>query len=442
MKIREFVIEKLFNLYDVKLDFCDDVTIFVGENGMGKTTILNCLYYTLTGQLNKLSSFMFKSITVKFDDVTLDLNKEELDKYVNNSIYLNPRYTKYFEIIDTYMESEQDVISLRNSIYHGNDEIVEYYLNKISHYLGMNRAESRRVLDRYIRYVSESEYERFKKNNITDFKKAIKDRIGNNVIYFPTYRRIEEDLEKLDVDDEDIVRKNDLIKFGMRDVEKTINNILQTIKSDAINSFTEMTGILIKQYTSKKFTDKSYRIDKEKLSIALARIGEKVGEKEKKIIFQLIENNQIYEEGNKYLLNLIKNLINSYDQQQKNDEKIKAFVNVCNKYLNGKKYIYDESKVEIGIYKGDVKLSVQNLSSGEKQIISTFAKLYLEESDENIILFDEPELSLSLIWQRMFLPDVYQSKKCSLLIAVTHSPFIFENEFDDKARNMRNCISE
>lgn len=442
MKIKEFIIEKLFNLYDVKLDFYDDVTVFVGENGMGKTTILNCLYYTLTGQLNKLNSFMFKTIKLKLADTTLELNKEELDKYISNSLYLNNRYAKYFEIIDMYIEGEQDLINLRNSIYHGNSEIYEFYINKISHYLGMNRMESRRILDRYIRYASENENEGFNKNNIINFKKEIKDRIGNNVIYFPTYRRIEEELEKLDVDDEDIVRKNDLIKFGMRDVEKIINNILQTIKSDAINSFTEMTGVLIKQYTNKKLTNKSYKIDKEKLSIVLERIGEKIGDKEKKKIFEMIETKQIYQDENKYLLNLIKNLISSYEQQQANDEKIKAFVSVCNKYLNGKQYIYDESKVEIGIYKGDIKLSIQNLSSGEKQIISTFAKLYLEENDENIILFDEPELSLSLNWQKMFLPDVYKSQKCSLLVAITHSPFIFDNEFDDKARNMKNCISE
>jgi predicted ATPase len=44
---------------------------------------------------------------------------------------------------------------------------------------------------------------------------------------------------------------------------------------------------------------------------------------------------------------------------------------------------------------------------------------------------DEPELSLSVPWQRQFLVDIVQGKFCSGLMAVTHSPFIYENELDD-----------
>ena len=92
--------------------------------------------------------------------------------------------------------------------------------------------------------------------------------------------------------------------------------------------------------------------------------------------------------------------------------------------------------------KTNTPISVQNLSSGEKQVISIFSKLYIEETEDCIILFDEPELSLSITWQAKFLPDIMDSKKCSTLIAVTHSPFIFENEFDALAKDMGECILE
>ena len=119
-----------------------------------------------------------------------------------------------------------------------------------------------------------------------------------------------------------------------------------------------------------------------------------------------------------------------------------SYVNVEDK--EQKKYIYDETNVELGIYKDKAKkpIGIQNLSSGEKQIISVFSKLYIENIEKCIILFDEPELSLSIKWQNMFLPDVVNSGKCSTLIAVTHSPFIFDNEFDDLAKDMGNCLSE
>lgn len=55
-------------------------------------------------------------------------------------------------------------------------------------------------------------------------------------------------------------------------------------------------------------------------------------------------------------------------------------------------------------------IDTQGLSSGEKQIISVFSKLYLEDNKKYIILFDEPELSLSIKWQAKFLPDIMDTK--------------------------------
>ena len=57
-----------------------------------------------------------------------------------------------------------------------------------------------------------------------------------------------------------------------------------------------------------------------------------------------------------------------------------------------------------------------------------------------MILFDEPELSLSMLWQKQLLPDILHSNKCSFLMAVTHSPFIFDNELDQYAVGLREYV--
>ena len=44
--------------------------------------------------------------------------------------------------------------------------------------------------------------------------------------------------------------KNRLIQFGMSDVERTINIMLETIKGAAITGFNKMAGILLHQYLS------------------------------------------------------------------------------------------------------------------------------------------------------------------------------------------------
>ena len=75
------------------------------------------------------------------------------------------------------------------------------------------------------------------------------------------------------------------------------------------------------------------------------------------------------------------------------------------------------------------KIDFNDLSSGEKQIISIFSKVYLDVTSQCIFIIDEPEISLSIEWQKDFLKDIYDSGKIALLIATTHSPFIFSNDY-------------
>ncbi|MGB7518146.1 MAG: AAA family ATPase [Spirulinaceae cyanobacterium] len=109
----------------------------------------------------------------------------------------------------------------------------------------------------------------------------------------------------------------------------------------------------------------------------------------------------------------------------------------------GKRVFYDESNIKIYLKSDNSTepLPLNKLSSGEKQIISIFSKIYLSDVNERfIVLFDEPELSLSMIWQKKLLPDILDSNKCDFLLAVTHSPFIFGNELDKYAVGLNEYI--
>ncbi|RYE52160.1 MAG: N-acetylmuramic acid 6-phosphate etherase [Sphingobacteriales bacterium] len=54
---------------------------------------------------------------------------------------------------------------------------------------------------------------------------------------------------------------------------------------------------------------------------------------------------------------------------------------------------------------------------------------------------DEPELSLSLDWQKKILVDVVNSPSCVQLIAITHSPFVFDNELEPYATSLQLNLS-
>lgn len=446
-KLKLFEITNLFNQFNVSLPLDEKVNIFLGENGMGKTTILNCLYYVLSGNIEKLNNIIFDSISLTFvDDEKFSINHNDISSYVEDYIYGNPPYRRrkvQFESLFTIKELENISKLLREG---ANEEELKKYYFRVSDVFGMPPSMSRRELERYIvQQFQKNMTTKADFNKVITFKKNVSEKIDEEILYFPTYRRIEEDMSNLGIDIEKDRVKSKLIQFGMTDVEKNIEALLQTIKSVAITGFAKMTGVLLKQYLNGKLSDvENYKVEQNKLVIALARIGDEIEEQDKQRIIELVNSLDIYNRENRYLLNLIKNLIDSYERQNKYDERVKTFTSICNNYLNGKKYIYDETNVELGIYKEKTKkpISIQNLSSGEKQIISVFSKLYIENIENCIILFDEPELSLSIKWQNMFLPDVVNSGKCSTLIVVTHSPFIFDNEFDDLAKDMGSCLSE
>ena len=103
-----------------------------------------------------------------------------------------------------------------------------------------------------------------------------------------------------------------------------------------------------------------------------------------------------------------------------------------------KKFVYDKYAVDVFVNNTitDTKIPLHVLSSGEKQIVSIFSRLFFSKAKEYFVIIDEPELSLSIEWQRLFLPDIASTPKCRSLLAITHSPFVFENQLDRYASSL------
>jgi predicted ATP-binding protein involved in virulence len=146
----------------------------------------------------------------------------------------------------------------------------------------------------------------------------------------------------------------------------------------------------------------------------------------------------------RYIAHFFSKLINVDKALSEREQLSVRFTEVCNKYLTGKRMVYDDkgSKLGVKLVPADRDLPLKALSSGEKQIVSLFSHLYLRERGKALVIIDEPELSLSVTWQQQLLPDILETGKCSFLAAVTHSPFIFDNSLDSYAVNLSDCISE
>jgi predicted ATP-binding protein involved in virulence len=74
--IKSFAIFNLFGRYNVTLKFDKEVNIYVGENGLGKTTILNCLYSVLNKKFSLLENVDFSKIEIMFKKNTSSKDKQ------------------------------------------------------------------------------------------------------------------------------------------------------------------------------------------------------------------------------------------------------------------------------------------------------------------------------------------------------------------------------
>lgn len=434
VKLEQIDIEGLHGYYNVSIPLDKKANLFVGENGLGKTTILNIIYFLLKKEYGKLTNYDFKKITIK-----TSCDKDVSLKYENLELL---QELKHFEH-EKYHFSSKQFFKLRkkfNGKLH-NELNMEHQLKIFNEINNMNNTK-------YEFFFNEE----FKKKNMDEyFNELIKFDLNlrslsqnNNLLYLPTYRRIENEFKEFD--SEKIEDSGVLIRFGMSDVQKSIDTILDNIRQEAMRDFSEMTGVLLKQYiNADNLVISKESLDSDIVEIVLERVGTQIDTKDKKTILRLIQNKDLYREPRyNYLLNLLNKLIENYKNQKVYDDKLKQFTKTCNNYFTDKYFYYDESTLTVDIFLKrelyEKKISLEELSSGEKQIVSIFSQLYLQLEEKTIIIIDEPELSLSILWQRKLLPDIIKSDKCEKLIAVTHSPFIFDNELEDEVSEIEKVI--
>ena len=82
--------------------------------------------------------------------------------------------------------------------------------------------------------------------------------------------------------------------------------------------------------------------------------------------------------------------------------------------------------------KDNDKLDLCQLSSGERRLLTLL--LNCVYSSENLLLIDEPEVSLSLNYQSKIMNDLVEILGEKVVIIATHAPFVFKScesmEFD------------
>ena len=206
--LKRFEIKELFGIYNVDIPFDSNVNIFVGENGLGKTTILNCINYVLQCDSDNLYNIDFKEIIVTFK------NNEKVkichdDLLTDQMLDIDPR-KRHMILSDESITESQSIVSLVKRIYRDLKKDSKSKMNIDD----MTMAIMRRIRNNSPYMLSRLHIEKIvqeiESNSQNDWEDKILSQVKNNIIYLPTYRRIEEDFNKCMNNDYKL--RNDIIK--------------------------------------------------------------------------------------------------------------------------------------------------------------------------------------------------------------------------------------
>lgn len=81
---------------------------------------------------------------------------------------------------------------------------------------------------------------------------------------------------------------------------------------------------------------------------------------------------------------------------------------------------------DVFLWNGDLRISVDQLSSGELELFDFAAWMIAEKFEGGIIFIDEPELHLDPQWHKLLLEALKRLQPDSQFIVATHSPEIFD----------------
>lgn len=448
--LKEFGIFGLWGERNYRLIITNGKLIMVGENGSGKTTVLRILYYTLTKKWGQLVKEDFERISIVIDDENKEFTKEQLGKPEEYMVDMNA--DTFSRIPYRYRHSYIDECRDKCMA-----EEVLRYIDSLEYPEGMFDDEIEK-LEKIASMVPES---------IKEISEWLKASLVLPILYMPTYRRIEKEPGSYHSEynpnrrnrrrfrTKNIENINmEVSRIGMRDVHEAIQNLIYIIREEYARSSSQLNlscfkGILTQDFELVDSIPEEY-INPECIEMIFNSVSDNElldtdkGQIKEKLI-SVIEKEADYDEYDKIVIYYYNMLISRYEGLKKIEEKLEHFFYACNQYLSSKEFVYKPNDFEYAIYvqsrDGSKKnMSIEQLSSGEKQIVALFSYIYLFITEPCMVIIDEPELSLSVTWQEKILEDIVQSKNCNNLIVATQSPFVYDNSLREYARTIEEFL--
>lgn len=410
--ITKIDIEGLHSVYNLSCEFKSGINIIYGSNGSGKTTLLHIAANALNNEWGRFHHLAFNKISIFFDDgenriITKEVENRGSSKHQHIIVNVNGvRKSEYCSLNEYYVRGGTEN-------YEPLPDVKDHKAAYFPAFRGM--LEGTQILAEKIR-------EQVKQTNIDT---EILLNWSNNAFArqvhgeFVPKINFESSVERL------FFKLNSEINSSVNNIHRIDSELLQSLPTSILKSNSQ-------SFPSKiKSTLENIDLLISKLQHYPVYVENVVGEL--RIEVGKMKSDDF---ANKVVFAYEEILTQMLAARKEHLGAIDIFFKYLNSYFSCKEFRFltpsqEQNKTEYFelFSEGTIVPIDTGLSSGERQLVTLlFASLGLNE--EEILLIDEPELSLSPPWQIKLLSDMQDLAEDRQVIACTHSSTM-SIEFDD-----------
>ncbi len=448
-RLKKISVTKLQDTYDYQVDFPEDSNniILIAPNGFGKTALLAILKASLEFDLRRLEYYRFETFTIIFNDGTKWKFERSGILSKSDEIYYQEipdipadwrrrRRRRYPLVKATFFDANDNEVSNQQLDWERIDptlliRAVERFLP--SHTLGydftreVQRGNILAATDLIQRLRPEilgsEEFRDFLKRSQPDAMVPKDQRL--NCVFIETQRLM--NAKKTAGSDntstesqEEVLRQAHQLSVLLQRTYSNYASISQSLDRSFPNRLIERAKVAVPDDPFKLRQDLN-AIEKKRERLTEAGI--------------LVEQSeQLVPPADEYLPRVADALqiyvTDSHAKLATFDAiypKISVFRELLSKKLKPKELLINREK-GAEVRREDKKVALDALSSGEKHEFIMLYKLIFETPEQSVVLIDEPEISLHVLWQLEFMPDLIKIQQANIFqsIIATHSPQIFQ----------------
>lgn len=451
MRLIRFQATGLNGYLDFDFEFNSDLNFLIGINGSGKTSVLKAVVSLLAPDVDWLFGANYKSISllIHFNDEMIEISAEQEEDGVvlrvseddkpKSFLFRRAEYQRLMRKKESYIyEDDGEVLRLQEyQTETPNDDAVFQKIKQLPTpiFLGLDRTTlpgTQRNSDNQIRRAQRSRRPRSTIRTFLDESVAQAEalvvqamsrahreraRLANRLredILLSLFAETPQNNDPLPTKDE--TKKLERTRRSLKTAFTVLGIGTPRIDATVDPFFSELIGV----------------VEDLKSAGSVKNILDDNGPDLKNSFFAWISKQQRLS-----LLSHVENLVSQF-----NTSEVSIFKKITN-YKTLMMEFFKDSKKELSVQEDGVSLHFPNgtqgdiyqTSSGERQLFVLLANLMFNEDEKqaNVLIIDEPELSLHLRWQEMFVSSVQRANSDVQIILATHSPSIILN-------NDMNCI--